>query len=384
MEQDYESPVRVGDLLAGKYRVDKVIGVGGMGVVVSATHEALEQKVALKFLHAELAEHPEASARFQREARAAVKIRSEHVCRVSDVGVLDTGEPYMVMEYLEGQDLGDHIVHTGPLPAHEAVDYAMQACEALAEAHAAGIVHRDLKPANLFLAGRADGTSAVKVLDFGISKLADSDISLTKTSSVMGSPQYMAPEQMQSSKRVDARTDIWALGTILYELLCGDPAFQGETVPEVAIAIVNTEPEPLSAKRPDISQDLVAIIEKCLKKNPDERYQDVAELARDLAAHGSPMSMVSAQRASRVLNTHLLGTPDSAVVSMAATQGVTGTGPHSAVRPSQPMAPVSAATGKSPSQLEVSPTVASYTDMPIGQDKKSKTGLFVGDRKSVV
>src|SRR5882724_4843576 len=215
---------REGDVLAGKFRIERVLGVGGMGMVVSAMHIHLDERVAIKFLLPEALSNGEAVARFGREARAAVKIRSEHVARVTDVGALDTGAPYMVMELLRGQDLSQLLRDQGALSVHLAVLYVLQACEALAEAHAIGIVHRDLKPANLFLTSRADGSPCVKVLDFGISKVTSasgsgSDMGMTRTQSIMGSPLYMSPEQMASSRDVDQRADIWAVGCVLYELV---------------------------------------------------------------------------------------------------------------------------------------------------------------------
>ncbi|HTB76104.1 MAG TPA: serine/threonine-protein kinase [Polyangiaceae bacterium] len=211
--------VRQGDILARKYRVERVLGAGGMGVVVAACHLQLHQKVAIKFLLPEALSNAEAVERFAREARAAVKITSEHVARVIDVGTLDTGAPYMVMEFLEGHDLAQWVRLRGSLLLEQAVDFVLQACEALAEAHALGIVHRDLKPANLFIVRGADALHAVKVLDFGISKAAGLEVALTRTAAVMGSPLYMSPEQMAASRNVDARTNIWAMGIVLYELL---------------------------------------------------------------------------------------------------------------------------------------------------------------------
>src|SRR5258708_827003 len=217
------APLTQGDILAGKYRVEQVLGKGGMGVVVAATDTQLERRVAIKFLLPEYAEHKEASQRFLREARAAVKIHSEHVARVIDVGTMENGAPYMVMEYLQGTDLAGTLDERVTLPVEEAVAYVLEACDAIAEAHSVGIVHRDLKPANLFLASQPDGSIKIKVLDFGISKAmmttTGMDPSLTRTTSMMGSPLYMSPEQMRSAKHVDPRTDVWALGVILYESL---------------------------------------------------------------------------------------------------------------------------------------------------------------------
>jgi len=238
-----------GSVIAGKFRIERVLGEGGMGIVLAAHHLHLGRLVAIKVLKPEALAHKDIVARFANEARSASRIQSEHVARVLDVGAFDSGEPYMVMEYLEGCDLSKYVRQRGPLAVGEAIDYLLQACEALAEAHVAGIVHRDLKPANLYLTRRADGSNCVKVLDFGISKAALSPDqaapqNMTQTSSVLGTPGYMAPEQLRSSKHVDARTDIWALGVILHELLTGRLAFQGSTVPEVYTSILAGAPKP--------------------------------------------------------------------------------------------------------------------------------------------
>lgn len=290
MQNPPEIPVAPGSLLAGKYRVERVLGAGGMGVVVAAIHEELHQRVAVKFLHPSALGHGEATERFLREARAAVRIQSENVARVIDVGRLDNEAPYMVMEYLDGQDLAARL-REGPISVTEAVGYVVQACAAMVEAHAAGIVHRDLKPANLFLTQRGDGSVVVKVLDFGISKLrvaGASDPSLTSTSAMMGSPFYMSPEQMRSSKSVDHRTDVWALGAILYELLTGRTAFQGETLPEVLASIMTDEPRDLSQLRPDAPPALVELVKRCLNKDPAKRFQTMAELACAFSPFAGP------------------------------------------------------------------------------------------------
>ncbi len=293
-------PVNPGDVLAGKYRVERILGMGGMGVVVAATHLHLEQRVAIKFLLPEIAKHPETVARFSREARAAVRIQSEHVGKVLDVGALDTGSPYMVMEFLEGCDLSDLVKSRGPRPWNEAVEYVLQACEAMAEAHKIGIIHRDLKPANLFLTRRPDGSPCVKVLDFGISKVADSPDgqALTQTAAMMGSPKYMSPEQLKSSRDVDARTDIWALGVILYELLSGEGAFRADTVPQLYVAIIQDPPQPL--KRTDVPPGLIAVIMRCLEKEPARRFQNVAELSMALNEFASQTARTSIERISRI------------------------------------------------------------------------------------
>jgi serine/threonine-protein kinase len=284
-----------------------------MGVVVQATHVQLEERVAVKFLLDEYAKHPESSARFLREARAAVKIKSEHVARVIDVGTLESGAPYMVMEFLSGRDLSAVLEAQGALPISDAVDYILQACEAIAEAHAAGIVHRDLKPANLFLTRRADDSPVIKVLDFGISKVvvpSDSgpDMSLTKTSAMMGSPLYMSPEQMRSARDVDARSDIWSLGAILYELLCGAVPFGAESLPELCAKILTDPPQPLSERQSSVPIALSAAIMRCLEKKRDARYPTVAELAIALAPFGPKRSRVSVERISKVMSAAGLST----------------------------------------------------------------------------
>jgi eukaryotic-like serine/threonine-protein kinase len=298
-------PVKEGDVLAGKFRVERVLGIGGMGVVVAAFHMQLEQRVALKFLLPEAAKDEAVVQRFAREARAAAKIQSEHVARVLDVGTLETGAPYMVMEYLEGRDLDQVLRAGGPLLVADAVSYVLQACEAVAEAHAFGIVHRDLKPANLFLAERANGSKSVKVLDFGISKVLPGalagDPSLTKTKAVMGSPMYMSPEQLRSSRDVDVRADIWAFGVILYELLSGRGPFASGTVPEIMAAILKDAPSPLREVRTDLPDGIETVVARCLEKEMENRYANVAELAVALLSFGPPGSEVSIERVSNVL-----------------------------------------------------------------------------------
>jgi eukaryotic-like serine/threonine-protein kinase len=312
--------LRAGDLVAGKYRLEREIGSGGMGVVFAAMHVHLEQRVALKFLFVEAAQNAEIVERFKREARAAVKIQSEHVARVMDIGELDSGTPYIVMEYLEGDDL-EHIVKTsGPLSIHDAVRYLLQACEALAEVHALGVVHRDIKPANLFLASRADGTSIVKLLDFGISKAApmwadanDERASLTNTAAVIGSPRYMSPEQLRSSRDVDMRSDVWALGVTLFELLGGTSPFARGTMPEVCASILKDEPLSLADLRPGIPRELEAVIGRCLAKVADARYRNVAELAMALRPFGQHGIIdISIERIVGIIQMSMIASPQAA------------------------------------------------------------------------
>ncbi|HEX2689021.1 MAG TPA: serine/threonine-protein kinase [Kofleriaceae bacterium] len=290
----------IGDVLAGKYRVDKILGIGGMGMVVAATHLELDQRVALKFMLPGSHESPETSARFLREARAAGRLNSEHVCRVMDVGRFDDGVPYIVMEYLKGEDLAAILRRRGPLRVSEAVDYILQGIEGIAEAHAHGIIHRDLKPENLFRHKRNDGGSIIKVLDFGISKIAMA-AAATKTGDIMGSPAYMAPEQMDSSAKVDHRADVWSLGVVLYQLVAGKPPFHGDTLPLLCMHVVNDEPESMSAVREDLPDGFEAVVMRCLRKEPEDRYGDVGELAQALAPFGPKNATTSASRIRIVL-----------------------------------------------------------------------------------
>jgi serine/threonine-protein kinase len=296
------NPTQPGTILAGKYRVERILGQGGMGVVVEARHIALDERVALKFLLPEYANHPEASARFLREARNAVKIKSEHVARVSDVGTLESGAPYMVMEFLEGRDLAGTLEKTGVLTIPDAVDYVIQGCEAIAEAHSYGIVHRDLKPANLFLSKRPDGSPIVKVLDFGISKSGGGNAvdNLTKTTAAMGSALYMSPEQMQQTRSVDHRTDVYALGISLYELLAGKQPFYADTLPQLCAAILTGTPQPIRELRPDVSDTFAAVIERAYARDRAQRYQSVAEFVIALAPWAPPRSATTIERVARM------------------------------------------------------------------------------------
>ena len=311
--------VQPGAMLAGKYRIERVIGQGGMGVVVQAHHLSLDEKVAIKLLLPGALGNPSAVERFAREARAASKIKSEHVARVIDVGELDTGSPYMVMEYLEGRDLSSLLTERGAIAVDLAVLYVLQACEALAEAHSLGIVHRDIKPANLFLANRPSGPPAIKVLDFGISKstLSTEHANLTKTTAVMGSPLYMSPEQMQSSKNVDARSDIWSLGIVLYELVTGQVPFQADTLPELVLAVVQREPPALETMQSNLPADFSAVVRRCLAKDPSVRYASVGELAADLARFGPVEGRASLDRIGHVLRggSFVVVVPDASGVS---------------------------------------------------------------------
>jgi serine/threonine-protein kinase len=289
--------MRPGDLVAGKYRVGRVIGQGGMGVVLEAEHTLLEERVALKFMHPQIAKSADAVTRFLQEARASSKIKNEHVARVLDVGSHE-GVPYLVMEYLEGCDLSTLLLRERALPVALATAYVLQACEAIGRAHDRGLVHRDLKPANLFLAQRDGAEPILKVLDFGIAKaIGGTDVpSMTASNAFLGSPRYMAPEQVQNARDVDARADVWALGTILFELVAGRPAFDQGSVAALLVAIC-TQPAPsLEHVRPGVPAGFARIVADCLQIDRALRPQSIEELEARLSARESARPVKRASR----------------------------------------------------------------------------------------
>jgi serine/threonine protein kinase len=298
----HEAPVQRGDVVGGRYKVDSVLGSGGMGMVVRAEHVALGERVAIKLLRPGIG-GGDTVARFEQEARTVAKIKGDHVARVIDLGTLDDGAPYIVMEYLDGEDLEQRVKRRGALPVDEVIDFVTQACEAMAEAHALGIVHRDLKTSNLFVVRRPDGSERIKVLDFGIAKVVDRDAGLsnvaaTRTFAVMGSPMYMSPEQLRSTRSVDARTDVWSLGVILYELLAGRMPFEGADVLDLYAQIATGAPAPL--ERPDLPDGLEAVVLRCLAKSKEDRYPNVAELAVALAQFGPRRVADAAERVVKI------------------------------------------------------------------------------------
>ncbi len=278
--------VSPGQIIGDRYRVDEPIGEGGMGIVCRATHVGLDTPVAIKLIRPDFKDDEEFVRRFLNEARRAALLKSDRVTRVHDVGQLESGEPYLVMELLEGVELEKYLQEHGPLSALDAVNVALQIAEALAEAHAAGIVHRDIKPSNAFLVRRGDGRFAVKILDFGISKQmfdgTTSVTSLTNHDQSLGSPHYMSPEQMLDPSNVDHRSDIWSVGVVLFELLSGQRPFDGTSMPEVCAKVLTAPAPPLRSVRPDVAPELEAIVMQCLDKNPDARYRDVAALGQAL------------------------------------------------------------------------------------------------------
>ncbi|MCW5832644.1 MAG: serine/threonine protein kinase [Labilithrix sp.] len=296
-------PIAAGDVLLKKYRVERLIGEGGTGIVLSATHVQLEQRVAIKFLRRAL-ESDELRTRFEREARAMGKIESDHVVLVLDAGALDDGAPYMVMEYLEGRDLARVLKEDGPLPVEDAVDCMLQVCEALQQAHAAGVVHRDLKPANLFLTRRDDDDAVhVKVVDFGISKILDKKLiddesphEVTTAFTMLGSPRYMAPEQVKSSKDVDGRADLWSVGAVLFQLITGEHAFAAEGNVQASLAVLTAEPRRLRAHAPHAPEGLEAVVSRCLTRDVAARFQSASDLADALRPFASERARESLDR----------------------------------------------------------------------------------------
>jgi hypothetical protein len=301
-DRSFSRGVELGGVLAGKYRLDHVLGVGGMGVVIGATHLSLDLPIAIKFMSPELVGNGMGARRFLLEARAAARIRSEHVVRVFDVASLPDGTPYIVMEHLDGVDLDQLLEQRGWLPLAEAVDYILQAAEAVAEAHAAGIVHRDLKPSNLFCTRRVDGAPLIKVLDFGVSKLLPNAKATLRSEMstgphvIVGSPLYAAPEQLRAPSSVDARADVWALGVILYELIAGRPPFTGDDFQGICTKVEHAPVEPLRMLRPEVPPDFSEVMERCLAKQRDQRFQTVAALADALGPYAPQHALVSVKR----------------------------------------------------------------------------------------
>ncbi len=270
----------IGELIDGKYEIKRLLGEGGMGAVYEGENTLIHRKVAIKVLHAGVASNEEAVTRFEREAQAAGRIGSDHIVEVLDLGTLDSGDRYMVMEFLKGESLSDRIANRGRLSAPEICDVALQLLEGLSAAHEANIIHRDLKPDNVFLLSQGKGRpDFVKILDFGISKFSTlgKDFSMTRTGSVMGTPYYMAPEQARGAKGLDARLDIYAAGVILYQAATGTVPFDGDTFNELLIKIVTEETPPVSVAAPDLDPGLAAIIDKARQRDPNQRFQSSRE-----------------------------------------------------------------------------------------------------------
>jgi len=333
----------VGMKIADRYEVTRILGEGGMGVVAEARHLQLEQRVAIKFMFPEFLSNEVLSARFSREAKLAARVQSPHIVRVSDVGRLPSGIPYLVMDLLEGRDLGDELDQKGVLSVERAVEYVLQACAGIAALHALGVVHRDLKPSNLFVADVA-GVSTVKVLDFGISKdVATPAADLTSTETQLGTPMYMSPEQIKASKNVDVQSDIWSLGVILYELLTGTLPFErsGHSIGELFAVILMTDPTPLCARRPELPQALEEVVMRCLRRSSWERWESVAAFAEALRPFARASSVHRIDTVKRALG---MGEPSSDLASVGEEQTVSA----------RPLSPVVRTPSKTPSlELDV-------------------------------
>jgi serine/threonine-protein kinase len=280
------SKLGIGDLIAGKYRILGEVGSGGMGVVYRAKHERLDRLVAIKILRAQLDSAKMALARFEREVKAMASVTSPHVAHAIDADVLEDGSPYLVMEYLDGRDLRAERKLRGTIPYAEAVGYLIQACRGIAAVHDVGIIHRDIKPHNLFVTQLA-GPRIVKVLDFGVAKfLAGADLTMTATDVAVGTPLYMSPEQLCSPKEVSQRSDVWALGVVLYELIAGVTPFSADSPGAVVAAVTLEEPIALHSIVPDIPIELSQIVVDALVKMPSARIASACELAERLAPFG--------------------------------------------------------------------------------------------------
>ncbi len=324
--RDIESTptMAAGSIVFDKYRVERCIGRGGMGEIYEATHTTLGSRVALK-LPLTQARSGSSAARLLREAQVAASLDPERVVRVLDVGILRDGRPALVLELLEGHTLADRLSDEGALEVTAAVDFVVGACLGLVEAHTRKIVHRDIKPSNLFIARRRDGTTCIKVLDFGIAALRDGvsgDVRLTDSKAPVGSPPYMAPEQLRG-REVDARTDVWALGVTLFELLCGQRPFDGPNSAAIAAAIVADPPSDLRVLRPEVPVEIAKIVDSCLSKDPPDRPETALALAQALAPFATSEVRASTQRVGRSLvepaHTYALGAREPSTPSQLGT-----------------------------------------------------------------
>jgi serine/threonine-protein kinase len=321
-------------LIAGKYRLVRCIGEGGMGEVYEAQHVTVGRRFALKFLQRHLAQYDDALERFRREARAAGALENEHFAGVLDFDTASDGTPFLVMEYLVGESVAELLRREGPLPVTRAVGIALQVCRGLKAAHDAGIIHRDLKPDNLFSLRRADGSELIKILDFGIAKLSSEESSpaLTRSGAMMGTPFYMAPEQARGEKLLDARVDVYALGVIPYELLSAEKPHPGDSHNAILAHILTEPVVPLERLRPNLPRTLTALVARTLSRSREDRPSSVGALARELAPfQGSELAPIQSQFDLRpelanasdfrpeVANAKTLPTPDTHALALPAT-----------------------------------------------------------------
>jgi eukaryotic-like serine/threonine-protein kinase len=276
--------LEAGQVIDAKYRIVGLLGVGGMGAVYEGENSRIKRRVAIKVLHAATASSSQAVERFEREAQAAGRIGSDHILEVLDLGKLENGDHYMVMEFLDGETLGARIERAGGLAPREVAPLIRQALLGLQAAHAAGIVHRDLKPENIFIckakAGHAD---FVKLIDFGVSKFKNppgSEMSKTRTGAVVGTPHYMSPEQAQGGRDIDHRSDLYSMGVILYQAVTGQVPFDGNTFNELLFKIVLSEPPSLRELRPDVDAAFEAITQKAMARDPAQRFASADEFVQ--------------------------------------------------------------------------------------------------------
>jgi serine/threonine-protein kinase len=299
-----EEDLPTGEVLAGKYRVEHVLGAGAMGVVVKVTQLGTGAVFALKFLRPSVARGGVAAKRFLREAAAVGRIQSPHVVGISDVGELDSGTPYLVMEYLHGTTLNDLLAGDRQLPMATACDYALQVAEGLAAAHAMGVLHRDIKPANLYVCSGTDGADLLKIVDFGVSKiLAEESVGqhLTSPQASLGSPLFMAPEQMRSARTVDFRADQWSIGAVLYRMATGHLPFEGDSLLRVCVQVMQGDFVPVAVRCPELPKNLGLAIERCLKVSPDERFASIADLAEAISPFAGGLGRERAARCRQIL-----------------------------------------------------------------------------------
>ena len=300
-----EDEIPEGEILAGKYRVERVLGAGAMGVVVRVTRLEGDELCALKFLKPSVARDPVAAKRFVREARAAGRIESPHVVKISDVGTLASGSPYLVMEYLEGATLDKRLAGAQRLPLELACDLTLQIAEGLAAAHAMGVIHRDIKPANLYLMAGTDGGEVLKIVDFGVSKILDpegpDEQHLTRTQTSVGSPLYMAPEQMRSARTADARADQWSVGAVLYRMATGQLPFDAKSLPRLCVQVLEAEFVPVLSRCPGLPAEFAAVVERCFRLAPADRHADIADLAEALVPFAGASGRERADRSRQLL-----------------------------------------------------------------------------------
>ena len=300
-----EEDVRQGEILAGKYRAERVLGAGAMGIVVQVTRLQEPEVFALKFLRPSVARDPSAAARFRREAEAAGRIESPHVVRISDVGELASGSPFLVMEYLEGTTLEARLAGGKQLGLDQACDLALQVAEGLSAAHAMGVIHRDIKPANLFLTRKPEGDELLKIVDFGVSKILEPDgpaaAHLTRTQTSVGSPLYMSPEQMRSARSANFRTDQWSLGAVLYRMATGHLPFDAKSLPRLCAQVLEADFVPIATRCPELPAQFAQAVERCFRLSPIDRYPDIAEMAEALVPYSSPAGRGRADRCRQLL-----------------------------------------------------------------------------------